>query len=98
MSRDECPGLGGEVPGAVTVSASYAGMRQPFLSLMNGAARNFGAMSAEHLPCDDAAQMAVVPFKAAVDFAPAPGRKWVGSVSSQMREADVRTDRVVSDR
>jgi hypothetical protein len=51
------------------------------LKLMDGAAaRYFSAMSTEHLPCDETAHMAVVPFEAAVDFAPASrsevGRCW----------------------
>jgi hypothetical protein len=78
MSRSECSSLDRDVAGAVTVSPSYAGMRQPFLRLMNGAAaRYFSAMSAEHWPCDETARMAVVLSKAAVNLAPAP-RSGVG--------------------
>lgn len=55
------------------MSPSCAGMRQAILRSMKGAvARYFSAMSAERLPCDKTTRMAVVPFKAAVDFAPAP--------------------------
>lgn len=68
----ECSSLGGDVAGVVTVSPQYAGMRQPLLRLMKGAAaRYFSAMRAEHWLCNVTARMVVLLFKAAVDFAPA---------------------------